>query len=113
MYYLQNPKSKDAFLKRELNITLIGLIINWTENQRQLTAYSQAFSLQNKSLPHPSPFYGKSVMKTIASESISLNANLFHSGLSSSLGPVIVMCSVGRKIPSSSASLITIYSVRP
>ena len=38
-----------------LLIGLIGLIINWTENQRQLTAYSQAFSLQNKSLPDPSP----------------------------------------------------------
>ena len=57
MYYLQNPKSKDAFLKRELNITLIGLIVNWTENQRRLTTYSQALSLQNKSLPPPFPPY--------------------------------------------------------
>ena len=106
--------SEDAFLKRELNIAFIGLIVNWTENQGRFTTYSQALSLQNKSLlpPFP-PLYGKSVMKTIASESISLNANLFHSGLSSSLGPVIVMCSVGGKIPSSSASLITVYSVRP
>ena len=106
--------SEDAFLKRELNIAFIGLIVNWTENQGRFTTYSQALSLQNKSLlpPFP-PLYGKSVMKTIASESISLNANLFHSGLSSSLRPVIVMCSARRKNPSSNASLITIYSARP
>ena len=90
---MENPESKDAFLKRELNITLIGLIVNWTENQRRLTTYGQALSLQNKSIPPPfPPLYGKSVMKTIASESISLDANLFHSGPSSSLRPVIAMC---------------------
>ena len=90
---MENPESKDAFLKRELNIILIGLIVNWTENQRRLTTYSQALSLQNKSIPPPFPhLYGKSVMKTIASESIYLDANLFHSGLSSSLRPVIAMC---------------------
>ena len=55
MYYynsiMENPESKDALLKRELNITLIGLIVNWTESQRRLTTNSQAFSLQNKSIP--------------------------------------------------------------
>ena len=57
MYYynsiVENPELKDALLKRELNITLIGLIVNWTENQRRLTTNSQAFSLKNKSIPPP------------------------------------------------------------
>ena len=71
--HVENPESKDAFLKRELNIILIGLIVNWTENQRRLTIYSQALSLQNKSIPPPfPPLYGKSVMKTIDCFSIHL-----------------------------------------
>ena len=89
MYYynsiVENPESKDALLKRELNVTLIGLIVNWTETNGALRLTVKPSACKTNLSPTLLPSYGKSVMKTFASDSISLNANLFHSGGGKSL----------------------------
>ena len=59
MYYynsiVENPESKDALLKRELNVTLIGLIVNWTETNGALRLTVKPSACKTNLSPHPSP----------------------------------------------------------